>query len=103
MRAKKLLEKGKSYCCICPPCAAAGSQGRGVGRAESHGQGGLAALRCWSRALTDSDPGSKAVAYSLMERVAETPPGMKGADGKSEGMSSPGDGMVGVLQTPTLI
>lgn len=71
MRAKKLLEKGKSYCCVCPPCTAAGSQGKGVGRAESHGQGGPAALRCRSRALADGDPGSKAVAYSPMERMAE--------------------------------
>lgn len=67
MKAKKLLEKGKSYCCLCPSYTAAGSQGRGVGRAESHGQGGPAALCSWSCALTDGNPGSEAVAQSNRE------------------------------------
>lgn len=73
MRAKKLLEKGKSYCCLCPSHTAAGSQGRGVGRAESHGQGGPAALCSWSCALTDGNPETEAVVHNLTERAAETP------------------------------
>jgi len=48
-------------------------------------------------------PGSEAVAYNLMERMAETPSRMTGKESKSWGLSSPGDGIVGALQTPTLV
>lgn len=39
--------------------------------------------RCWSCTVADSNPGSKAVVYDLMERMAETPSRMKRKVGKS--------------------
>lgn len=47
--------------------------------------------------LTDSNPGSKAGVYSLVEIMADTPPQMKGKVCKS---CSPGNGIVGLFINP---